>query len=451
MKLTFMPMLASFITLGSCNNFLDKKPDIHMVVPKSLNDARLLLNDYANLNTSYPLYGELGTDDYYVTKENWEGASSPDQRNAYIWKDEPYTDVVQWQRPYKTIYIANQVLDILKEINQDLNSEEYKRNLGGAFFYRAFALHLLTEVHCSAYSESTADNDQGLPLRLNSGIDQISQRSSLKDTYRQIIDDFKNSANSLPSIEAIKGRPSKASAFAGLARVYLNMGNFQLAYAYADSCLKINSDLLDYNSLKPSDALPVPRFNTEVLFPALSVNLGIMGENFAIIDTTLLSNYNDDDLRKEIFFNPNTTVANSFRFKGSYDQSLSNLFVGITKSEIYLIKAESACRIGRISDALVSLNTLLKMRYKTGTYKVVTENDKEALLQYILEERRKELIFRGRRWSDLKRLNLEASYKRTLIRNIGGEIYMLEPNSPKYAFRLSETLINISGMTQNKR
>ena len=61
--------------------------------------------------------------------------------------------------------------------------------------------------------------------------------------------------------------------------------------------------------------------------------------------------------------------------------------------------------------------------------------DAGVLLETILQERRKELLFRGRRWADLKRLNLEAKFKKDLIRTINGQEYRLPFNSLKYCFQ----------------
>ena len=72
------------LVVSSCNKFLEKKPDIKMTIPKTLQDADLLLNDYAALNSGYPIWGEIGSDDYYLTKARWEGLSNVDQRNAYL-------------------------------------------------------------------------------------------------------------------------------------------------------------------------------------------------------------------------------------------------------------------------------------------------------------------------------------------------------------------------------
>lgn len=452
MKIYSFIMVMTVFAFSACDTFLDKKPDISMAVPHTLDDVELLLNDYNSLNTGYPIYGEVGTDDYYITTANWEGASSLDQRNAYIWKDEPYTESTQWQVPYKTVYIANQALEILSGIKNADRDAGYTRNLGTAYFYRAFVFQVLAEIHCPAYSAGTSFTELGLPLKMTAGIDEISRRSTLKETYVQIVSDFSLAALNLPTVEVVKGRPSKASAFAGLARTYLYMGDYEQAYRYSDSCLQISPTLMDFNTLKVTDDLPIPRFNVEVIFPALSANAGILGLNTALMDDQLYKSYEADDLRKGIFFKSNTTPLGSFLYKGSYDKSSGRLFTGITTSEVYLIKAEAACRIGKTGDALLALNTLLKNRWnKVVAFPAIAETNPELLLKKILDERRKELVFRGRRWADLKRLNLDSRFQKVLTRTVGGNTYNLPPNDLRYAYRISETVINLSGMVQNKR
>ncbi|MDR2284774.1 MAG: RagB/SusD family nutrient uptake outer membrane protein [Sphingobacterium sp.] len=449
MKIVLYLFAVTLLTLSACEEFLEKKPDIKLVVPKTLDDADLLLNNYNSLNMYYPVFGEIGTDDYYLTEDRWEGIGNYDQRMAYIWADEPYRDAMQWQRPYKVVYIANQVLDILKSV--DRNDGRYNRIYGGAHFYRAFAFHQLAEIYSPAYTSLTAAQELGIPLRLSPDMDQKSVRPSLKDTYEQIIWDLKVAISSLPGQESIKGRPHKAAAYGALARVYLDMADFDLAYLYADSCLQLNPTLLDFNKLSLDAEYPFTRFNVEVLFPALATIGYPMGATTALMDTLLYDSYSNNDLRKRAFFKLNVDPLDSYYFKGSYDQS-NTLFFGITTSEIYLIKAEAAARIGNIAEAKLSLNELLKSRWdRDVVYIPVNESNSEQLLRTILHERRKELVFRGRRWSDLKRLNLDQRFQLTLTRIVGDRTYTLAPNDLRYAYRIPDMVVELSEVKQNKR
>lgn len=439
------------LALSSCDKFLEKKQDIKMALPETIADVTHLLNDYSTLNANYPIWGEQGIDDYYVAKADWDSYLE-DYRNAYVWADKPYADITQWQRPYRVVYYANQALEILDKVDKNEDLAAYKRNRGGAYFFRAFAFQLLAEVHCPAYQLSTAASELGIPLRLNAGVDEPSKRASLLDTYKQIVADFQLAAQFLPVNETAKGRPFKGAAYAGAARAHLSMGDYEQAYRYADSCLQVSPKLLDYNTLKVSDGYPIPRFNVEVLFPAGSAGMALMNTSTAIIDDALYQSYQNNDLRKIIYFEKKSGLTNAFSFKGSYEQNSSPLFMGITTSEVYLIKAEAAARLGRSSEAQSAINSLLQSRWsKDAVYTPITESNADALLRIILTERRKELVFRGRRWSDLKRLNLDPRFQKTLTRQLGADTYILAPNDPKYAFRLSETAVKQGGISQNKR
>jgi len=188
-----------------------------------------------------------------------------------------------------------------------------------------------------------------------------------------------------------------------------------------------------------------------VIFPASTTLAGALSQYSARVDTGLLALYNEGDLRKIVFFHAAPEVDGSQLFKGSYDGSDTGIFVGLTTGETLLIRAEAAVRLGKIEEALSSLNTLLNKRWSKNSFSPITETNPDRLLKIILQERRKELAFRGRRWADLKRLNLDASSSTTLKRIIEGRTYILEPNSLKYAIKIPKTVIDLSGMTQNQR
>jgi hypothetical protein len=164
----------------------------------------------------------------------------------------------------------------------------------------------------------------------------------------------------------------------------------------------------------------------------------------ALIDTTLYESYMDDDLRKSAFF----TASNGYhKFKGSYTRS-NTFFTGITTAEMYLISAECYARLNDVDNAMEQLNTLLLNRISSGNFIPVTAVDQTDALNTILEERRKELIFRGLRWSDIKRYN-EMGASITLHRLIDGVTYTLAPNANYYALPLPDDIIRITGMQQN--
>ncbi|MFD2902517.1 RagB/SusD family nutrient uptake outer membrane protein [Sphingobacterium anhuiense] len=441
---------AILIITISCDDFLDSKPNQKMAVPKTLEHADLLLNDYSTLNSVYPTFGEIASDDYFISTANWSGLSDMDEKLTYNWSDPDIANSKQWQASYRAIYQVNQVLEVLKDIERNKQLSLYDRIKGGACFYRAFALHQLAVVFAPVYVPSNV-NALGLPLRLSPDIDFKSVRSTLKETYDQIITDYQIAVRLLPEQEILLGRPAKISAYAGLARVYLDMSDYERAYAYADSALNMNNSIIDFNTINVGLSIPFKRFNSEVIFSASTPSAGPLGIAFCRVDTNLYQAYGAHDLRKTAFFRIGSGTPNYYSFKGSYDGSTSGIFVGLTVPELLLIRAEAAVRTNRAAQALADYNKLLKNRISNTFYTPSLENDPTKLLTLILEQRRLELIFRGRRWADLKRLNKEPRFAKQLVRVLDGKTYSLEPNSHKYAIKIPQIVIEQTGITQNIR
>ena len=124
-------------------------------------------------------------------------------------------------------------------------------------------------------------------------------------------------------------------------------------------------------------------------------------------------------------------------------------FDGVSTNEIYLIRAEANARQGKTTDAMRDLNELLAMRH-TDTFVPLAASSPSHALDLILLERRKELLMRGLRWVDIKRLNKEGAGI-TLKRTVEGVEYMLSPNDLRYALPIPEDVITLSGIEQNKR
>src|SRR5690606_30279770 len=110
-------------------------------------------------------------------------------------------------------------------------------------------------------------------------------------------------------------------------------------------------------------------------------------------------------------------------------------------------------RQGEVDLAMKDLNALLRTRWRkvngVSTYVDQSAADASAALKLILTERRKELLLRGLCWTDLRRLNLEEPFKKTLSRTIDGKTYKLEPGSFRYTFPIPDEILSKSGMKQN--
>lgn len=464
---TFIYIFILFASLTACNRseFLDEKPNQSNVVPKTLADFEAILDRDVELNASgnttrgpVPGLGEAGSDNYYLLDADFNGRVSPKAQNYYTWAKEPYdgTGVYDWIFPYKVVFYANNVLDGLEQVERTTdNMRDFDRIKGSALFIRAHTFYQLAQVFAPPYNESTATSDWGIPLRLTAEVEEKLFRPTVQETYDKIIEDLKASVELLPDIPAIKTRPSKQAAYGLLARVYQTMQNYSESQIYADQCLGINNELLDYNTVDASLAYPFrggAQNHKEVIFACKIVADPLLNysfrSNIAYVDLDLYDDYEDEDLRKNVFFG----LRNGLPFyKGSYDGQLLS-FGGIAIDEIYLIRAENHARGGNLEAALNDINTLLKSRRDQNTTFVpfISDNENEVM-DIVLNERRKELIFRGLRWTDLRRLNLEGR-NIELRRLVNGQEFILPPNDPRYTYPIPHEVISFNpDMPQNER
>ncbi|SEM53693.1 SusD family protein [bacterium A37T11] len=444
--------ILSIIALISCDKdtFLGKKPNSSIVIPTRLDELRGLLDDETKIIET-PLLGIQSSDEYYWTYPDWESASGLD-RSTYIWASNIYQQdnngaVADWDRIWHQVFLANVVLEGLAGpdvANQPLAERNDLK--GAAFFTRAKAMFSLAEVFCLPYDAATAVTDLGLPIRLSPDINIIKQRSNLQQTYDQILNDLLQAATYLQgtTIQPNRIRPTKLAAYALLARVYLSQRNYEQAGSYAQQALSLYDQLLDYNTITDQFGIT----NIEAIYQNRTVNAIPFSTSSGVmhIDQTLYDAYDEFDLRRSLYYK---TVNGRLTIKRTYTGSFY-MFTGLAVDELYLIRAECAARDNRPQPAAADMNTLLSKRFRTGTYVPVSFSSQSEALAFVLMERRKELAFRGARWSDVRRLNKEG-YHITMKRTLNGQDYSLPPNDPRYALYIPLYEVNQFNLTQNNR
>lgn len=438
--INFIGCLIAASVLCSCNKYLDAKPDKALVVPASVQDFQAILDNTTKMNRSYPYSTELAADNIYITTADFNGRTTT-ERNIYTWGKDVFNDNDRndWSLSYIAVYYANMVLDNADALAGTGNVK------GQALFFRSFAFYELLQVFAQPYDKNNAASVKGIPLRLTADLNLPTTRAGLQQCYDRILTDTKKAVGLLPLTQLFTTRPGKAAAYALLARTYLAMSDYSNALLYADSALQLNNTLMDFNALNAAAAAPIPILNTEDLFHS-GYYATAVGQSVAKMDSTLYQTYGLNDLRRVVFFKDNGN--GSFAFKGSYDISGIN-YNGLATDEMYLIRAECFARAGNTNAAMNDLNTLLIKRWKAGTFITFTATDANDALNKILTERRKELLMRGLRWTDLRRLNKETAFATTLSRIVNGTTYTLPPNDPGYVFRIPLSVINFTGIEQN--
>lgn len=429
------------ISATSCEHYLEEPSSKSFAVIGSLDDLEALL-DHSSMNLS-PNAQEISADDYYLSDNSWTALQFEQEQNMYIWANSNIfrdgNSINDWSTIYRAVFTANTVLEHLDEIPVKLNDQErLKRIKGAALFFRAFSFLDAVQIWSVAYDRNTAEQDVGIPLRLRSDFNIAEPRSNVAETYEQVLKDLKAAVHFLPAMVTSKTRPSKAAAYGLLARTYLWMGKYAESKLYADSCLMLNDKLLNFNTLNSVANFPVPRHNVEVILERQGSTGLILGAQNARVLQTVYDSFQNDDLRKKVFFVKGSD--GKVTFKGYYF-GYAALMTGVATDEILLTRAECLARAGMLDESLIDLNKLLKSRWSEQVnYKSVQVKSPDDLLRIILEERRKELLFRGQRWMDLKRLNREGA-NISLQRTVHGQVYKLQANSPRFAMPLPDDLL----------
>lgn len=445
MKKIYVLLFVTTVLYG-CADFLDEKPRKGLVIPETLEHLNgLILKEAESLQD--PMWGEISSDDYYLTSADL-ASKNESFRNSYMWSDNDVfgtTTVNDWLFHYRFIYYVNTVLEKLSEITPTIAERAvWERLMGEALFYRGKLHYDIAIIWADAYQSTDSDKILGIPLRLHTNFNETSTRASLEDTYRQILEDIEGSLQYLPHVSAHVTRPSKLAAQAMAARIYLSMGDFEKALNYSEAVIEDNNDLLDFRQISPSEPFPMPIFNKEVILHTyMLTNM----KNIKI-NTKLMELFSDKDLRKTLFFE--TSTNDRIDFKGSY-YGRATLFSGLAIDEMYLIASESAARTNQEKKAKDYLKTLMTCRYETGYVPDLNLFTGDDFLNLILEERRKELVFRGLRWGDVKRLNKLGEGISMERYHEDGAILVLPPNSPKFNLPIPQGIINMTGMEQNPR
>lgn len=438
------------IILGllSCDKYLEVQSDTRLVIPNSIVDLQKILDNNSAMNFQKGSKCEEITDNFYLTITNFNKLKDPDKL-AYTWKTYETLNSTNWGNAYSVVYNTNLVLDRLAKVKRtNENATSWDKVKGTALFYRANYYLALLWTYAKVYDVQNAKNDLGIVLRNTSDFNVKSTRSTVEQGYRAVIDDLKEASGHMPEHSAHVLQPNLKAVYGLLSRAYLSMSKYDSAHYYADLALGKNFLLLDFNDeedVKASANYPFSAFNKETIFYEEMQSGGFLNTANHVITHELYLQYEVNDLRKVAFFK--SSSVGTMSFKGNYTGN-NFWFSGLANNELVLTRAECLARRGNLQEAQNDLNNLLEKRYRLGTFVPYVFVNKEDALYTILKERRKELLFRGLRFIDIKRLNLEGR-NIVLKREIEGAKYELMPNDKRYAHPIPDDIVRISGMLQN--
>ena len=460
MKNRFMTMAMIGITmaiLGCGKDFLEKRKDISLAVPRTLEDAELLLNHTnQNLGTT-PGLQIISADEITMEEPNLNSLSIT-ERSSFLWSRDFYQGErfnLDWTYMFSQVYYANTVIELIDGIGALEGPQKDRADglRGRALFHRAHANWWLAQLFAENYRPGQNDGSLGIPLKRTGNIHEDLRVYSLKETYDFILSDLREAKRLLPAVPSGLSSPSKLACDAFFARIFLDIGDYGEALAHADLAIPKLS-LMDYNqfglendSRRPFPGL-FPSGNPEVAYFSSAIPYGcpVFG-NGCRVDPQIYASFEEGDLRKNLFFYRFDDQQNVI-FRGSYGgASVYALFTGLALDELLLIKAECLARENEGPMAVKVLNDLLETRFDPASFSPRVHTDDRGTLDMVLIERRKQLLARGLRWSDLKRLNREAGHEEWLKRSFPkmGE-FVLSPEDPRYIFPIPKEEVERYGL-----
>lgn len=452
------------LLLFSCESFVEETPKGNLI-PETVDDLGMILDAFDPYDDNAITYSHansiLMSDDSRLPDIVASGVSSAGQ-NAYVWADhlyEPTSDDRDWNGFYHVIYLCNYILENID--NAPEGDGVYGRNFvkGNALVNRANSYFVLVNLYGKHYDSNTSSTDLGVPMPLESDINLTYARSTVKEVYDQVRQDLEEAAELLSNTADYTFQGTKPAALGLLARLHLYQGNYKKAWEYAEQVRTLMPELMDYNTIgqetpgQPDFGITNwPPFSgwekPDVIFfkweSDFSSQYYVSDELLALMDQTV-------DLRFINFFTDYKYNSFDQDPNGYRCSDIADFNRGISLGEVVLTEAEAKLRDNDVNGALLALNAVREKRYVAGTPEL-TETNPDALLQLILDERRRETLFKGLRWFDLKRLNKDPKTAKTITRTLFGESYTLEPGSKRYVLPIPRKVIELNSLIeQNPR
>ena len=231
------------MTLSSCDDFLDEKPDNRMDLKTKEDLKRLLVSAYPTNSPAYILEMRSdNTNEYHNT--SWTSMGRM-QDQAYEWQD--ITDVSSndnprnlWDACYTSVATANEVIKFVDSKSADERGQ-YNEQIGEALLCRAYAMFVLANTFCMAYDDATASKELGLPYPLEpeTKVGVQYERGTLAELYQKIDNDLQRG---LPIVGNDYGTTPKfhftqEAGYAFAARFYLYYRKYEEAKKYANLVL----------------------------------------------------------------------------------------------------------------------------------------------------------------------------------------------------------------------
>jgi hypothetical protein len=401
-------ILISLLSLVSCKKFLEEEPNNFLPTEDSITDVgtarAAIIGAYDAVQNYYAAnYPTLGT----ITADNvvFNGTLSQYlQLDQNAIPPDNVTTVAAYQGIYRAINSANSVIAYVPSVEDPLlTSLEKNKIVGEAYFIRALGYFDLGRGWGGVQLQLKPTSD----LASAKGV----KRSTLQQTYDQVLADLIQAENLLPEDVSTRNRAQKSTARALRARLHLYRKEWAQAETYATQVIS-NSK---YALVSPYKAFFTAPFGTtesvfELTFSANDRNTfwnlwypSSAGGQFTLKPSTQFVSKATD---ATIGGNRSSLVAGSGSnvygvLYNTSSTSVDPAYV-IRIAELYLIRAEARAQQNNLAGPNGALADLNVVRSRAGLTPstAITQAD---VLTAIETENSLEFAFEAHRWFDLVR------------------------------------------------
>ncbi|WP_316795690.1 RagB/SusD family nutrient uptake outer membrane protein [Pedobacter agri] len=445
-------IIASFliaIAISGCKKYTDLTPRGIQVVETA--------QDYYEL-VSFPNRAYLISNFQYLVDDMWLKESNfigltPNINTVHFTFNENLDRVSMvnssnfYDRAYLYINRWNTIISSVDASKGEQNVKDLAKAEAKAF--RAFDHFLLVNVYAKAYNPATAATDGGICIMDKYDLEAQPTKSTVAQVYDFIQKDIDEAIPFLQVQPLDPYHPSLAFAWALKAKIHLFKREIAQAKEACEKSLSYNNqifDLVKYTTTQggPSVTPIIAPNNPEVL--SYQYIQGYNETNFGytwLISPELRNLFGTNDARFNMFFN---TTSASFLDIGSgaayYSIAYTRFFyptVGLKTTEVYLMQAECLARQNDLAGAMAIVNKFREKRILSGTINLPVPATRKETMEIIINERRKEMVLGFNRFFDLKRLNTETEYAKTVVRTyplvnktVPQQTYTLLPTSRLY-------------------
>lgn len=451
--------ILGWMNLTSCNDYLD-------IVPKGNKIPTTLADFEALLRNEYTIGYIPVTNALYLLNDRFVGQSSLTSVTLtsanYLWNETADRVVLnnQDESAYYSSYGAISTCNLLLEnVPVATEATDAGRNevMAYAKVIRAMSYYIVANYYADTYEAATAGTKLSVPLITSANIGAAYRQVTIQEIYDFMIKDVKEALEQgLPEQSETILHPDRGAAYAFLARVYLQMADYEEALEYANLALEQNSQLYDWTAYYETHKEAIVK---EDSYPSLSSPAGYdyvenyyfrCGEanpNYANSESSIpverAGRFEEGDAR--FLSRWKLRTVNQDTYYNGLGRGYFN-YAGLTTCEVYLIKAECLARQtagNDFSEAMNVLNEVRQTRILPDVYQPLQANSLADAIDKIRRTKDNELIFSIVPFTDARRFNAEGTYARTLTKTWKGQAYTLTPDSHLW------TMPFPAGATQN--